>query len=573
LTTELLGSDPSVTRIAIQVGERSAGNPFFAEEIVRDLVERDILVGDRGGYVCRVDSATVSVPATVQATIAARIDRLSAVAKRTLHAAAVIGSRFDADLLGRVDPDVALAELVDAQLVDPAFRRTGYAFGHPLIRAVAYESQLRADRSQLHHRVAEAIQEHHPSAIDENAALIATHLEAAGELETAFGWHMRAATWLTNRDIGAARASWQRARDVADRLPDDVADRTAMRIAPRTLLCGHAWRAGGTGVDDSGFDELRELCGAAGDPMSMVMGMSGVLVAMTLNHRLRELVSLAPEHIRLLESTGDPAVILLVNTASHGIFVAGEIAHALQLFQRAIDVADGNTTLGDFFFESPLAWAITLRGLARCSLGQPGWRDDLAAGLALAREVQGMTQAAVTTYGYGVTVLNGALSPDAVVLRDTADALHTAERSGDDVALAWTRIIHGIMLLRQRDGDPAGMDLLVKGRRQAAGHGDLLTVTMADVQIAECKARAGDVDAAIVIARANVAHLFGCGEAILRGPATAVLVESLLLRGTAGDLQEAQAAVDRLAACTAEPGFTLYELALTRCRALLRLRG
>ena len=75
-------------------------------------------------------------------------------------------------------------------------------------------------------------------------------------------------------------------------------------------------------------------------------------------------------------------------------------------------MADGDTTLGNFFFESPLAWVITLRGLARCSLGQSGWRDDLQAGLAMAREAQGMTQAAVTTYGYGVAVMNGALVPD-----------------------------------------------------------------------------------------------------------------------------------------------------------------
>ena len=76
------------------IAERAAGNPFFAEEIVRDLAERGVLHGDRGGYVSTADVAEVSVPATVQATIAARIDRLDPAAKRTLSAAAVIGSRF-----------------------------------------------------------------------------------------------------------------------------------------------------------------------------------------------------------------------------------------------------------------------------------------------------------------------------------------------------------------------------------------------------------------------------------------------------------------------------------------------
>ncbi len=573
LTTELLGQDPSVVELSAQVAERAAGNPFFAEEIVRDLVERHVLEGNPGGYVCRVDSADVSVPATVQATIAARIDRLGGSAKRTLNAAAVIGSRFEADLLASVDGDAALAELVDAELLDPVLvsPRVVYAFRHPLIRAVAYESQLKSDRSLLHQRVAAAIQEHDSSAVDENAALIATHMEAAGDLHTAFGWHMRAATWLTARDIGAARASWQRARDVADQLPDDDPDRTSMRIAPRTLLCGHAWRAGGgASVADADFDELRELCGKAGDQMSLVMGTSGLLVAMGLNDRLHELCSLAPEYVRLLESTGDPALILLLNTVTFGMFQAGEITEALPLFQRAIDVADGDPTLGNFFFESPLAWAITLRGLARCSLGRPGWHEDLQAGLVMAREVQGMTQAAVTTYGYGATFMNGALTPDAAALAHTADSLRVAERSGDDVSLAWSRVAHGIMLVRLHGRDHvAGLDLLAKGRQQASGHADLLTVTMADVQTAECKAQTGDFGAAVEIAGATVEHLFDCGEAIFRGPATSVLVESLLGLGTGHDLQQAQTAIDRLAACPTDTGFVLYELPVLRLRALL----
>ena len=78
-------------------------------------------------------------------------------------------------------------------------------FHHPLIRTVAYESQLKSDRAQMHRRLAAAIEAGEPESADENAALIAEHLEAAGELHAAYGWHMRAATWATNRDIAAAR--------------------------------------------------------------------------------------------------------------------------------------------------------------------------------------------------------------------------------------------------------------------------------------------------------------------------------------------------------------------------------
>ena len=99
LVTELLGPDPSVGGLGQTIAERAAGNPFFAEEIVRELAERGVLRGKRGAYVSTAEGAEVSVPATLQATIAARIDRLDPEAKRTLSAAAVIGSRFDLDLL------------------------------------------------------------------------------------------------------------------------------------------------------------------------------------------------------------------------------------------------------------------------------------------------------------------------------------------------------------------------------------------------------------------------------------------------------------------------------------------
>jgi hypothetical protein len=83
-----------------------------------------------------------------------------------------------------------------------------YAFRHPLIRSVAYESQLKSDRAELHRRLAAAIEAREPESADQNAALIAEHLEAAGDLREAFDWYMRAGGWLTHRDIIAARASW-----------------------------------------------------------------------------------------------------------------------------------------------------------------------------------------------------------------------------------------------------------------------------------------------------------------------------------------------------------------------------
>jgi len=105
------------------------------------------------------------VPATLQATIATRIDRLDPKAKHTLSAAAVIGSRFSADLLTSLGIDASVEELIHAELIDQVrFTPRGeYAFHHPLIRTVAYESQLKSERARLHRRLAAAIEAREPA--------------------------------------------------------------------------------------------------------------------------------------------------------------------------------------------------------------------------------------------------------------------------------------------------------------------------------------------------------------------------------------------------------------------------
>ena len=289
LLDELLGADPSVTEIGALIAGRAAGNPFFVGEMVRELAERGVLEGHRGGYTCRTDMAEVSVPATLQAAIAARIDRLEPDAKQTLNAAAVIGSRFTPELLAAVGNDPVLDALLRVELIDQVRFTPGaeYAFRHPLIRAVAYESQLKSDRAQLHRRLAAAIEQNDPGSVEENAALIAEHLEAAGDLHAAYGWHMRAATWATNRDIAAARLSWERAGKIADALPADDPNRAAMRIAPRTMLCGTAFRVHVSVAGDR-FEELRQLCTAAGDKASLAIAMAGLVMDHAYHARMRE---------------------------------------------------------------------------------------------------------------------------------------------------------------------------------------------------------------------------------------------------------------------------------------------
>jgi adenylate cyclase len=328
LLDELLGADPSVTAIKELISGRAGGNPFFAQEMVRDLAERGVLDGDRGGYRSATDIAEVTVPATLHATLAARIDRLDVRAKRTLNAAAVIGSRFDSDLLSSVVDGPRVAPLIEADLMEQvaATPRTEYAFRHPLIRAVAYESQLKSDRAALHRRLAAAIEKHDPGSVDENAALIAEHLDAAGDSLGAYAQHMRAGAWLMVRDIVAARRSWERARQVADALASEFPDRTALRIHPRTMLCYSTWRVGGS-AEETGFEDLRELCTASGNRVSLAAGISGATLSLIMANRHRESVRLATEQIALFDSAVDPmSMFMVMSAAMFAKLHAGEAA-------------------------------------------------------------------------------------------------------------------------------------------------------------------------------------------------------------------------------------------------------
>ncbi|BBX23602.1 cyclase [Mycolicibacter terrae] len=570
LIGELLGSDPSVHELTQIIAERASGNPFFAEEIVRDLAERGVLRGSCRSYLLVGDIDEVGVPATLQSAIAARVDRLSPAAKRTLSAAAVIGSRFDPDLLTALGIDPLLDELVKAELVDQVgfTPRPEYAFRHPLIRSVAYDSQLRSDRAELHQRLAASIE--HRGSADENAALIAEHLEAAGDLHATFDWHMRAGTWLTHRNMVAARASWQRARDVADRLPDSDPERTALRIAPRTLLCATSWFVGGT-LADTGFDELRGLAGAADDKVSLAMGMAGWLPALIVHARFPEASLLASELTSLLESIGDPTLSLgLLYSALAAKFQQAEMTEVVRLAQRMIDLADGDVTKGNLIVASPLACAIMLRGCARCCLGDHSWRDDVEQAATMLRAFEPSFRAVTLLFKYTL-VGCGVWRPDAAALQETAEVLALAERSGDDLTLASARQVRGIALMVQHGpGREEGLALLAAAREAAVQERfTMVAAYYVDNIFAEEHARAGDLDGAIAESRVVLKELFATGDVLGLGQATAVLGGFLLLRGTATDVQEVQAAIDRLVAVPTEPGFVVHDIWLLQLRALL----
>ncbi|HXA88042.1 MAG TPA: AAA family ATPase [Mycobacterium sp.] len=578
LLGELLGSHPSVGELAAIIADRAAGNPFFAEEMVRELVQRGVLAGEHGGYVCRADIAELSVPATVQAAIEARIDRLDTATKRTLNAASVIGARFGAELLAALGIDPVFDELLSAELIDQVrFTPSAeYAFRHPLIRAVAYESQLKSDRAEVHRRLAAAIESSNTESADQNAALIAEHLEAAGDRQAAYGWHMRAATWSTHRDIGAARVSWERARQIADALPDDHPSRTQMRIAPRTMLCGAGWRVDAHIAGH--FQELRELCAIAGDKASLALGMTGMVMDHMMNGRLREASQLASEQMALLESIGDPA--LTVGAGSMAILIryrTGEVADVLRWSQTVIDWADGDPTKGNLVVGSPLALALVWRGVARFWLGREGWRQDLDDAVAMARNVDRATHALVLFWKHGWAITNGVLIADDSAVHELDEALQMAERSGDDTELGLIKYVLGIALGTRDDAadHQRGIELFAQVREMCVQQRFYQSELPAfELHAARDSVLRGDCESAVPVIRRVLNEFLEAGQLAYGAVGTTFLVEALLGRGTEGDVAEAQGAIDRASKLPPDQSLVLRDVWLLRLRALVaRARG
>ena len=575
LISELLGVDPSVRELGHTIAERASGTPFFAEEIVRELAERGVLQGKPGAYTSAAEAAEVTVPATLQATIASRIDRLDPSAKRTLSAAAVVGTRFDADLLSALNVEPVFTDLLAAQLIDQVSFTDSpeFVFHHPLIRAVAYEAQLKSDRADLHRRVAASIEQRNAGSLDENAALIAEHAEAAGDLHAAYGWHMRAGGWSANRHVAAALASWNRACQVADALPDDDLQRTRMRIAPRTLLCATGWRvAGYVGVR---FEELRDLCTAADDKTSLAIAMMGPLADHQLRGEMSESSRLANEQLALLESIGDPGLSAQAAFGAISIKVqAGDLATVARWADDTIDWARGDLAKGGVVVGSPLAIATAFRGLAGWWFGHRGWRDDIEAAFALGTESgEPLTIALLCSWNLGLGVAFGALRADDAAVGWGEAALQSAEASSYEYAAETARyVLGGVLLSRDSPSDwSRGREMLAQVKDSWARQDVMLSErAVFDMLFGRERANVGDYDRAIPLLRKAAEVTLGHAQLAYWIPATSLLVGALLNRHAKGDIDEAQAAIAALAAAPVE-GCVIRDVWLLRLGALAAL--
>jgi len=188
LLQTLLGDDRSVEALKPVLIERTEGNPLFLEESVRTLVETQVLIGEPGAYRLAKSVDAIQVPASVQAILAARIDRLRPEMKRLLQAASVVGKDVPVVLLEAIAEMAedelrrSLAELQTAEFLYEArlFPDLEYTFKHALTHEVAYGSVLQDRRRALHAALVEAIERFHADRLAEQVEILAHHAVRGG---------------------------------------------------------------------------------------------------------------------------------------------------------------------------------------------------------------------------------------------------------------------------------------------------------------------------------------------------------------------------------------------------------
>jgi class 3 adenylate cyclase/tetratricopeptide (TPR) repeat protein len=212
LGLEALGFDSSLKLVRNVVGgvaldpalekrivERTGGNPFFVEEVVRELVERKEIAKIGGRYVPERTMAELEIPNTIQGVLAARMDRLNEDLKRTMQVASVIGRDFAFRLLESImalgdDLRIHLTNLVGLQVLyeKSLYPELEYIFKHALTQEVAYESLLRKQRQEIHRRVAGTIEEIYADRLQEHYEILAYHYSRSEDIHKAIDYSIMA---------------------------------------------------------------------------------------------------------------------------------------------------------------------------------------------------------------------------------------------------------------------------------------------------------------------------------------------------------------------------------------------
>lgn len=356
LIAELLGEDRSVQPLAARIAAQTGGNPFFVEEVVRALADSGALTGRPGAYVLADDKTEVAIPPSVQAVLAARIDRLSELDKEILETAAVVGKQFDVGLLrniSRASDDAlsgSLDRLCEAGFIAVAqtYPEAQYLFQHPLTQEVAYRMQLGETRAAVHRRVAEELEKSCTcgEGRDETAGLLAHHWEGAGDFLRAVAWRRKAAEWAAARDLREAERHWTSVIEVLARC-HECDESAKVGLAAREALMEIGWKLGrpierARELHEEGVALSRHLADAAAEARITAAYAMAELFAGRVEQGLRRLEVAAKAAGAAADHT---LSVRLEGRIAYMYILSGRVRDALEMMDRVLaDHRDGART-------------------------------------------------------------------------------------------------------------------------------------------------------------------------------------------------------------------------------------
>jgi class 3 adenylate cyclase/predicted ATPase len=334
----VLGQDRSLTPLKRLLIARTEGNPFFLEESVRTLVETGVLAGEQGAYRLPHALPTIQVPATVQAVLAARIDRLPPEDKQLLQAGAVIGPEVPLPLLEAIAelPEAALqrglAHLQAAEFLYETrlFPERAYTFKHALTQQVAYQSLLTSTRQRYHAQLAREL-EAHPETAETQPELLAHHYTEAGCPEPAVAYWQKAGQHAVERSAYAeAIVHLSKGLEVLKTLPDTPGH--LHRELELQLALGPAFlstRGPGSPAVEQVYARAQELCQKVGETSQLFAVLWGLWRFYTARCEYQQGQALGEQLLRLAHQVHDAALLLEAHHASWATLVwTGEFASA-----------------------------------------------------------------------------------------------------------------------------------------------------------------------------------------------------------------------------------------------------
>jgi class 3 adenylate cyclase/tetratricopeptide (TPR) repeat protein len=563
LLGSLLGGHRSLDKLADLIAARAVGNPFFCEELVQALAESGHLIGALGSYRLQRTLEEVVLPATVQATLAARIDRLGEREKELLQVASVVGYELEEPVLGAVaglssdQLSEALDALVRSELLYAHVSSSGveYAFKHPLTQEVAYRSQLSERRRSVHDHVARAIERLYPARLDELAALVAQHSEAAGNQLAAARWSARAADWVGLSDISQALAHWRKVSALVDTLAV-VPETTALSLLAHIRQLDYGWRLGITEQEATAHYEAgRELAERSGDRINLLLITATYANAVGLSGHTDEYGVLCEEVNRLGIEIADPALRLATIPMSvYSRFVLGRLSEALESAEEAIALGAEDPGLGGgIVLVCPYAFCLYWRGVIHGFMGElEQSAAELDRALQVARE-QGDLETEGWVRGW-IGWLARYTGPTEIALEHARTGDEIAERIGSAYSRVWSLTFLGdahLTLGEPREAIGALERAIDLGRDARTG---LELDAWRTGALAEALLGAGEHPRAIEAAKASVELALRRGNEAVLPMSYRVLADVLLACERPGNGAEARAALEKAIAAVEATG-------------------